>query len=118
MDVSELTALVGETPVSLAEVEYVFRALVGYPDEEGGIEGASTKDLVEALQRSCNALIAADDRSELPYALWRRVIDRAGGDRPASGGTYSSAAALIIAHQAPWEELFRKYAEGAAVREG
>ena len=38
--------------------------------------------------------------------LWRRVVDRAGEEQPVVGGTYASAAGLIIAHQAPWEELF------------
>lgn len=78
VDISELAALVGDTPASLAEVEYVFRALIGYPDEAGGIVGASTENLLESLQCCSNALITADDQSELSNALWHRVANRVG----------------------------------------
>jgi hypothetical protein len=116
VDVSELAALVGETPASLAEIEYVFRALVGYPYEAGEIAGASPENLLESLQRCCNALTTADDKSELPNALWQRVANRVSRETTAPGGTYARAAALVVADQGRWEEMFSKYGRGDPTR--
>ena len=80
--------------------------LVGYPYEAGDIAGASPENLMESLQRCCNALITADDKSELPNALWQRVANHVGQETPGPGGTYASAAALVVADQERWKEMF------------
>ena len=74
------------------DIERAYRALVGYPHEEG-VEIETVASFYAALGQVCDAL--ADDQSMMPSATCESA-----GMRP--GSTYAEGAVDFRAHPGPW----------------
>lgn len=101
IDVSELRALIKHEKQPLTDIEQIFRALVGYPNEEE-IANSTRADRAGALNAACEALLG--DGAFLPRAIID-IIKEALEGVPAAvriPSTYGAAAEAINANSAPF----------------
>jgi hypothetical protein len=78
-----------------------FRALVGYPDEAGTIDGATVPDLVMALDAACLAL--RNDDSMITDNICELLVSYRA---PVAAGSYSDAVVFVAYNRKDWREAF------------
>jgi hypothetical protein len=107
IDVFELHALAKHEQQPLTDIEQIFRALIGYPDEEQ-IRDSTWDDRTAALEGACEALIG--DQAVLPRAIHDIIalmLDRVAGASGLAFPTYSAAADAIRGNAEPFMNRLR-----------
>ena len=107
IDVSELHAVAKHEQQPFTDIEQIFRALIGYPQEEQ-IQNSTRDDRTAALEGACEALIG--DETILPRATHEIIALALGGIAGASGlpaPAYGAAAKAIKGNPEPFMNRLR-----------
>lgn len=95
----------------IGRIQAVFRALVGFPDEAGDIDGASPPDLLLALSAACTALTG--DGGTMPDGFCDLLV--AYGAPLARGATYADAVIYVAYNQEDWRLAFETHCAGPEI---